>query len=76
MIPVDHIYNETPANLDLMDRLDLNATFTKINIWKQTQFRKIVFLDADIVALRAPDELFDVDANFAVSPWSDLEDLI
>lgn len=51
-----------------MDRLDLNAAFTKINVWKQTQFRKCVFIDADVVALRAPDELFDVDADFAVRP--------
>lgn len=67
VIPVDPIFNETPANLDLMDRLDLNAAFTKINIWKQTQFRKILFVDADVVALRAPDELFDIETEFAVS---------
>lgn len=73
MIPVDPIFNETPANLDLMDRLDLNAAFTKINVWKQTQFRKVVFVDADIVALRAPDELFDIDTEFAVSYWSTLK---
>lgn len=76
MIPVDPIFNETPANLDLMDRLDLNAAFTKINIWKQTQFRKIVFVDADIVALRAPDELFDIETEFAVSSWSCFKGLI
>lgn len=51
-----------------MDRLDLNAAFTKINVWKQTQFRKCVFVDADVVALRAPDELFDIETDFAVRP--------
>ncbi|KAI5847751.1 nucleotide-diphospho-sugar transferase, partial [Morchella snyderi] len=74
VIPVEPIFNETPANLDLIDRLDLNAAFTKINVWKQTQFRKIVFIDADVVAMRAPDELFDVDADFAAAPdigWPD-----
>ena len=52
-----------------MDRLDLNATFTKINLWKQTQFRKILYVDADVVSLRAPDELFDLDSDFAVCLW-------
>lgn len=58
-----------------MDRPDLLYTFTKINLWRQTQFHKIVYIDADIVALRAPDELFDIDAAFAAAPdigWPDL----
>ena len=57
-----------------MDRLDLNAALTKVHLWEQTQFRKIVYVDADIVALRAPDELFDVEADFSASPdvgWPD-----
>lgn len=41
-----------------MNRPDLIATFTKIELWRQTQFKRIVYLDADILALRAPDELF------------------
>lgn len=76
VIPVDPIFNKTPANLDLMDRMDLNAAFTKINVWKQTQFRMIVFVDADVVALRAPDELFDIETEFAVSSWSCSKGLI
>jgi len=47
--------------------LELNETFTKINLWKQTQFNKIVYLDADILPIVPPDELFEVDAAFAVS---------
>lgn len=66
VIPVDPIYNEATTNLRLMNRLDLNATFTKINLWKQTQFRKIVFIDADVVSIRPPDELFELEADFAV----------
>lgn len=57
-----------------MNRLDLGAALTKISLWKQTQFSKIVYLDADILALRAPDELFDVDADLAAVPdvgWPD-----
>ncbi|MCJ1384637.1 glycogenin glucosyltransferase [Xylographa soralifera] len=74
IIPVDRIVNKSPANLYLMDRLDLSSTFTKIALWKQTQFRRIVYLDSDIVALRAPDELFARDSSFAAVPdigWPD-----
>ena len=58
-----------------MDRGDLSFAFTKIAVWRLLQFRKVVYLDADVVALRAPDELFDVDAPFAAAPdvgWPDL----
>lgn len=75
MIPVERIRNGNPANLYLMDRPDLHSAFTKINLWKQTQFRKIVYIDADVVAYRAPDELFDISHPFSAAPdigWPDL----
>ncbi|MCJ1331629.1 glycogenin glucosyltransferase [Thelotrema lepadinum] len=74
VIPVDRVVNKSPANLYLMDRADLAASFTKIALWRLTQFSRIVYLDADIVALRAPDELFDLPSKFAASPdvgWPD-----
>ncbi|KAJ2895207.1 Glycogenin-1 [Zalerion maritima] len=74
-IPVDRIRNAQPANLVLLDRPDLHSAFTKINLWKLTQFRKIVYLDADVLALRAPDELFDLPHAFSAAPdigWPDL----
>ncbi|KAL7930581.1 glycosyltransferase family 8 protein [Trichoderma chlorosporum] len=58
-----------------MNRADLHSAFTKINLWKQTQFSRIVYIDADVVAYRAPDELFDLPHAFAASPdigWPDL----
>lgn len=51
-----------------MRRPDLQLTFTKIHLWRFTQFRKIVYVDADVVALRAPDELFDIQEDFAAAP--------
>lgn len=57
-----------------MNRPDLLYTFTKIELWRQTQFRKIVYIDADVVALRAPEELFDITEPFAAAPdvgWPD-----
>ncbi|KAG9674518.1 nucleotide-diphospho-sugar transferase, partial [Aureobasidium melanogenum] len=74
VIPVERITSPNLANLYLMGRGDLRDAFTKINLWRQTQFRKIVYLDADTVALRAPDELFDLEASFAGAPdvgWPD-----
>ncbi|OCL13862.1 glycosyltransferase family 8 protein [Glonium stellatum] len=74
VIPVDRIRNPNPANLYLMDRADLAFAFTKIALWRQVQFRKIVYLDADVVVIRAPDELFNIDADFAAAPdvgWPD-----
>ncbi|KAI9770097.1 MAG: glycogenin glucosyltransferase [Geoglossum simile] len=74
VIPVERLTNKTPANLYLMDRPDLVSSFTKIYLWRLLQFRKIVYIDADAVATRAPDELFDLDANFAAAPdigWPD-----
>lgn len=75
VIPVDPIFSPTQNNLHLMNRLDLDAALTKLNLWKQTQFSRIVYIDADILALRAPDELFDLDADFAAVPdvgWPDI----
>ncbi|KAL6693585.1 glycosyltransferase family 8 protein [Trichoderma pleuroticola] len=75
VLPVPRIRNSTPANLYLMNRADLHSAFTKINLWKQTQFSRIVYIDADVVAYRAPDELFDLPHAFAASPdigWPDI----
>jgi len=74
LIPVERIRNSNPANLYVMGRPDLAFAFTKIALWRQTQFRKLVYLDADVVALRALDELFDIEASFAAAPdigWPD-----
>lgn len=57
-----------------MDRPDLIATFTKIELWRLTQYERIVYIDCDVVSLRAPDELFSLDENFAAAPdvgWPD-----
>lgn len=74
VIPVEPQYTKAVENLHLLKRPDLMAALTKIGLWKQTQFRKVVYVDADVVAMRAPDELFDVDAEFAACPdigWPD-----
>ncbi|KAI1205961.1 glycosyltransferase family 8 protein [Annulohypoxylon truncatum] len=75
VIPVSRITNSQPSNLQLMNRADLHSAFTKITLWKQTQFRKIVYIDSDVVAYQAPDELFDITHPFSAAPdigWPDL----
>jgi glycogenin glucosyltransferase len=74
VIPVQQIVNNQPANLYVMNRPDLISTFTKIELWRQTQFKRIIYLDADMVVLRAPNELLDLDTDFAAVPdigWPD-----
>ncbi|KAJ5242650.1 uncharacterized protein N7469_000977 [Penicillium citrinum] len=74
LIAVHSLINDRPANLWLMDRPDLIATFTKIELWRLTQFDRIVYIDCDVVSLRAPDELFSLEVDFAAAPdvgWPD-----
>ncbi|PGH08362.1 hypothetical protein GX51_01188 [Blastomyces parvus] len=74
IIPITQFVNRNPANLYLMDRPDLISTFSKIELWRQTQYSKIVYIDADVVSLRAPDELLKLDSQFAAVPdigWPD-----
>ncbi|KAH6889991.1 family 8 glycosyl transferase [Thelonectria olida] len=75
IFPVPRIRNGSPGNLSLMDRPDLHSAFTKINLWKLTEFSKIVYIDADVVAYQAPDELFNIPHPFAAAAdigWPDL----
>lgn len=73
VIPVDTIRSTDFDNLNLLGRPELDITFTKIQLWKLTQYRKIVFLDADTYPLKNIDELFDR-PSFSAAPdagWPD-----
>ncbi len=67
VIRVPLLQNTAPANLELLGRPELSTTFTKLKLWSLVQFSKIVYIDADVLALETPDELFDTPADFAVS---------
>ena len=41
------------ANLELLGRPDLSITFTKLNCWRLTQYKKCVFMDADALVCKA-----------------------
>ena len=46
--------------------------FTKLNIWKQTQYEKLVYLDADTLILKNIDDLFEYDELSAVHGGSQM----
>lgn len=45
-----------------------NSELTKLNIWNLTQFKKVVYLDADVLLLENIDELFSIESTFAAAP--------
>ncbi|ORY98587.1 nucleotide-diphospho-sugar transferase [Syncephalastrum racemosum] len=73
LVLVETLMTTTPENLQILGRPDLGLTFTKIHLWRLTQYRKLVFLDADTLPLRPIDDLFER-PSFAAAPdvgWPD-----
>jgi glycogenin glucosyltransferase len=73
VIPVDTLRSNNHENLKVLGRTDLDITFTKIQLWKLTQYTKIVFLDADIYPVQNIDHLFE-HPSFSAAPdsgWPD-----
>lgn len=56
---VDCIDSKDDKNLALLGRPELGPTFTKLHLWRLKQFDKVVFLDADTLALKNIDDLFE-----------------
>ncbi|KAH3674962.1 hypothetical protein WICPIJ_009407 [Wickerhamomyces pijperi] len=83
IIPIDadllsDTNDSTLENLKLLDRLDLDLSFNKLHIFNQTQYKKLVYLDLDILPLKPLDDLFEVELKgneIAASPdagWPDI----
>uniref|UniRef100_A0A0B7AY53 glycogenin glucosyltransferase n=2 Tax=Arion vulgaris TaxID=1028688 RepID=A0A0B7AY53_9EUPU len=72
-ISVNLLDSTDTANLELLGRPDLSVTFTKLQCWRLTQFKKCVFLDADTLVIQNVDELFDREELSAApdSGWPD-----
>tara|TARA_E500000318_G_scaffold7911_1_gene7310 strand:+ start:6719 stop:7432 length:714 start_codon:yes stop_codon:yes gene_type:complete len=70
IIDVDKIYYNGKHKDRILDRYGKKdeswKMFTKLNIWKQTNYNKLIYLDADTIVLNNIDELFDVDELGAV----------
>ncbi|KAF9181581.1 Glycogenin-2 [Haplosporangium sp. Z 11] len=63
VIEIGEIDSFSTKNLQLLGRPELGITLTKIHVFNQTQYSKVVFLDADTLVLRNIDELFDFAAQ-------------
>ncbi|KAK9243700.1 nucleotide-diphospho-sugar transferase [Lipomyces tetrasporus] len=75
VIRVPAIANPAPGNLFALGRADLYESFTKILAWNQTQYKRIVYLDADALPLANIDDLFDTEGLTAACPdagWPDI----
>ncbi|KAF9349409.1 hypothetical protein BGX26_012282, partial [Mortierella sp. AD094] len=66
IIEIGEIDSQSTKNLALLGRPELGITLTKIHVFNQTQYSKVVFLDADTLVLRNIDELFDTAANGSI----------
>ncbi|KAI5480404.1 glycosyltransferase family 8 protein [Pseudohyphozyma bogoriensis] len=74
VIGVEEITTQSWGNLDLLGRQDLSATLTKLHLFRLTQFKKAIFLDADTLVLRPLSHLFSLEAAFSAAPdsgWPD-----
>lgn len=58
---------EERANSSMGNHVHWNYTFDKLLIWELTQFKKLVFLDSDMIVLRNIDSLFECRPFSAVS---------
>ena len=66
VIEVDVILN--PYKSEGHEASWTNSELTKLHIWNLTQFRKIVYVDADVLILENIDELFHISSKFAAAP--------
>ncbi|XP_066442394.1 glycogenin-1-like isoform X2 [Eleutherodactylus coqui] len=73
VLEVDLLDSADSVRLLLLKRPELGVTFTKIQCWTLTQYTKCVYMDADTIALRNIDELFDREELSAApdSGWPD-----
>ncbi|XP_069167302.1 glycogenin-1 isoform X2 [Procambarus clarkii] len=58
VVTVDVLDSEDSAHLSLLKRPELGVTFTKLHCWTLTNYSKCVFLDADMLCVQNPDDLF------------------
>ncbi|KAA8911944.1 hypothetical protein TRICI_003630 [Trichomonascus ciferrii] len=62
----------------LLNRPELVNTYTKVYLWNQTQYEKVVFLDSDVLVVKGIEDLFDLDVGvgeIAAAPdigWPDI----
>lgn len=56
VIQVDNVANPYTENARFLDRF--KYSLNKLYAWALTQYRRVIMLDADVIAIKNPDELF------------------
>lgn len=56
---VEPIDSKDKNNLELLGRPELGCTFTKLQVWKQIDLEKVLFLDSDMLVVENIDDLFE-----------------
>eukprot|EP00160_Parvularia_atlantis_P010105 Unigene1989_Nuclearia_a/m.6191 Unigene1989_Nuclearia_a/g.6191 ORF Unigene1989_Nuclearia_a/g.6191 Unigene1989_Nuclearia_a/m.6191 type:complete len:369 (-) Unigene1989_Nuclearia_a:113-1219(-) len=59
VVSVQQLDSGDARRLALLKRPELGVTFTKLHLWKLTQYAKVVFLDSDVLVLKNIDDLFE-----------------
>ncbi|KAF4965393.1 hypothetical protein FSARC_6807 [Fusarium sarcochroum] len=72
VIPIERISNIGNDNLKAIGRPDLQDTLTKLQVWSQTQFDRVLFLDADTLVLSNLDHLFESPSSIELAASPDL----
>jgi len=73
IVSIEEIDSKDEQALALLKRPELGVTFSKIHLWKLTQYEKVVFLDSDVLVLKSMDDLFNY-SDFSAAPdsgWPD-----
>ncbi|KAL9561404.1 hypothetical protein ACKAV7_014759 [Fusarium commune] len=72
VISIEKIAGVRNDNLKTIGRPDLQDTLTKLQVWSQTQFDRILFLDADTLVLSNLDHLFELPPTIELAACPDL----
>ncbi|KAI0034189.1 hypothetical protein K488DRAFT_36107, partial [Vararia minispora EC-137] len=75
VIGVEIIEHDNHRGLQLLGRPDLTTVLTKLHVFRLTQYKKIIFLDADVLPTRPLSHLFTLDHEFSAVPdvgWPDI----
>ncbi|CAA7265924.1 unnamed protein product [Cyclocybe aegerita] len=75
VVGVEILEQDNSQGLKLLGRPDLTTVLTKLHIFRLTQFKKIIFLDADVLPVRPISHLFNIPHEFAAAPdvgWPDI----
>ena len=72
---ISSAYTTNLLCFSFLGRPDLHAVLTKLHIFRLVQYKKIIFLDADVLPIRPLSHLFHITHPFSAVPdvgWPDI----